>query len=84
MRKNVDIWRTGRIFQGGTTSPFSFFSLPTASCSSSVLPNISQTQSFGISLPPGLKTVLDPDTFEFGVQDGMHTQVVTRVTNSRF
>lgn len=59
-----------------------FFSLLTASCSSSVLPNISQTPSFGISLPLGFKTVLDPDTFEFGVQDERH--VVTRVTNLRF
>lgn len=51
-------------------SPFSHCQVltppKTASCSSPVLPNTPQPPSFGISLPLGLKTVLDPDTSEFG------------------
>lgn len=72
MRNGMDVWRTGRIFQGGATSPFSFFSSAvltlhkTASCSSPALHNTSQLSSFGISLFLSLKTILDPDTFESG------------------
>lgn len=50
-------------------SPFSLcqvLALPkTASCSLPALPNTSQPPSFGISLHLGLKTILDPDSFEF-------------------